>query len=218
MRSTSAALRLVFVLIAVLVLPACQQAYYNAWEKLGKDKRDLLSDRVEEARESQEDAKEQFENALEQFRSVVAFDGGELENAYDDVKTAYDRSAARADDVTERIDDVERVASDLFAEWDDELDDYESADLRRRSADQLRETQRRFNGLLAAMRRAEASMNPVLERLEDQTLFLKHNLNARAIASLEGEVAVLQDETADLIREMERAIREANDFLDGMNG
>ncbi len=218
MRFKSAALRLVFVLIAVLVVPACQQAYYNAWEKLGKDKRDLLADRVEEARESQEEAKEQFENALEQFRSVVAFDGGELENAYDDVKTAYDRSAARATDVTERIDDVERVASDLFAEWDDELDDYESADLRRRSADQLRETRRRFDGLLAAMRRAEVSMNPVLERLEDQTLFLKHNLNARAIASLEGEVAVLQDETASLIREMERAIREADDFLDGMNG
>ena len=216
MRSHSALSRLALVLIAALVLPACQQAYYNAWEKLGKDKRDLLSDRVEEAQESQQEAKEQFENALEQFRSVVAFDGGELEDAYDDVKSAYDRSAARASDVTERIDDVERVARDLFDEWDDELNDYESADLRRRSQSQLRETERRFDGLLSAMRRAESSMSPVLERLEDQTLFLKHNLNARAIASLEGEVAVLQDETADLIREMERAIREADDFLSGM--
>lgn len=151
------------LLLAALLLAAsgCRQAYYSTWERLGKDKRDLLVDRVMEAQQSQEDAKEQFADALEQFRSVVAVEGGALEDAYDDVASAYDRSQERAERVRDRVDEVERVAGDLFDEWDDELAEYESADLRRRSADQLRQTRARFGELLRAMRRAEASMDPV---------------------------------------------------------
>lgn len=51
----------------------------------------------------------------------------------------------------------------------------------------------------------------------DQVLFLKHNLNARAIASLKGNVASIESDIAVLIREMEASIREANRFIDAMN-
>ena len=65
-------------LVAMLALSGCQSAYYAAWEKVGVEKRDILVDRVENAKESQEDAQEQFSSALEAFSAAVAFDGGEL--------------------------------------------------------------------------------------------------------------------------------------------
>lgn len=49
---------------ACVALSGCQSAYYGAWEKLGVEKRDILVDRVENAKESQEEAQEQFADAL----------------------------------------------------------------------------------------------------------------------------------------------------------
>ena len=40
-------------------------------EKVGIHKRDIIVDRVENARDAQADAQKQFEDALEQFGSVI---------------------------------------------------------------------------------------------------------------------------------------------------
>ena len=58
---------------AVISMSGCESTYYNAMEKVGVHKRDILVDRVGEAKEAQEDAQEQFKDALTEFRSVVSF-------------------------------------------------------------------------------------------------------------------------------------------------
>ena len=66
------------------------------------------------------------------------------------------------------------------------------------------------------MQRAESKMAPVLAAFSDQVLYLKHNLNARAIASLDDTVIELEGEIAGLIADMEASIAEANTFIDAM--
>jgi hypothetical protein len=56
----------------------------------------------------------------------------------------------------------------------------------------------------------------VLRAFRDQVLFLRHNLNARAIASLEGTVESLEAEVAALVREMDASIRQANECVESM--
>lgn len=205
------------LLLALLLSAAgCKSVYYSTMEKLGKHKRDLLVDRVEDARDSQEKAKEKFKDALEQFRSVVNFQGGELEAKYNKLNGEYESAKGRADDVSKRIAAVRDVAKALFDEWTKELDQYQNADLRRSSERELRETRSRYNQLVGAMERAESKMQPVLSAFHDQVLFLKHNLNARAIASLQDEAKGLQTDIDALIADMERSINEANDFIKDM--
>src|SRR5690606_8169235 len=146
----------------------CQSVYFDAMEKLGVHKRDILVDRVEEARDSQEAASEQFASALERFRSVVAVKGGNLEQKYDALNAELQRSESRAKAVTDRIGAVEDVAEALFREWEQELSSYSSADLRRSSEQQLRTTRTRYEGLMRAMRQAESRLEPVLKPLRDQ--------------------------------------------------
>lgn len=207
-------------LLGVLALsPGCKSAYYGTMEAFGVHKRDILVDRVETARDKQEDAKEQFATALEEFRSVVAFEeGSDLENMYKKLNRSYERSDNAAGDVEDKIDAVESVATSLFKEWERELDDYSDDALRDASEQQLHDTKARYERMVAAMRRAEASMQPVLDALKDQVLFLKHNLNAQAIASIQGTAAGIQDDVAELIAEMERSIAEANSFIEQMGG
>ena len=67
--------------------------------------------------------------------------------------------------------------------------------------------------LIQAMKRAEAKLEPVLVPLRDHVLFLKHNLNAKAIAGLGEELVSVQTNVDKLVREMENAIAHADAFL-----
>ena len=124
--------------------------------------------------------------------------------------------SGRAEAVHGRIASVETVAKALFKEWEKELGQYSSDSLRAASQEQLDATRERYTKLVGAMKDAAAKMDPVLAAFKDQTLFLKHNLNARAIASLETDLAKVKTEVAELIQEMEASIAEANAFIDSL--
>jgi ElaB/YqjD/DUF883 family membrane-anchored ribosome-binding protein len=201
----------------LLVVPTwligCQSAYYAAAEKAGFAKRDILVSRVESARDSQQDAKEEITDALSEFRKVVVVEGGALEERYDSLSAQLDDSERAATEVRDRIRAVEDVAEALFTEWREELGQYSDAALRSKSERQLRATRGRYDQLMTAMRRAESKLEPALRPLRDQVLYLKHNLNAQAIAGLKGEVAQVDAQVARLVAELDRAIAEADRFI-----
>ena len=176
--------RTILLLSTALLLSSCSSAYYSAMEQLGVHKRDILVDRVEEARDSQEDAKVQFSSALTQFSTLLNFDRGDLQRTYETLEKEFEESEARVQDVSNRIRVVESVSAELFEEWEEKLSLYTNQDLRRSSENSLRETRVRYDQLIKAMYMAETKMEPVVNAFRDQVLFLKHNLNSRAIASL----------------------------------
>lgn len=198
---------------ALLLLTGCQSAYYAAMEKVGVHKRDILVDRVEEARDAQQEAKEQFRDALERYRSVVQVDGGELEARYEALNSEYLASEESAKAVRQRIAAVEDVAEALFDEWEAELKQYSNASLRSASARELARTRQDYRNLIQRMQAAERRIEPVLSVLRDQVLFLKHNLNARAVGALKGEYRTLQGNVDQLLRDMQRAIDESDAFV-----
>lgn len=207
-------MRTVALLIAVLFcVTGCRSTYYAAWEKFGWEKRDILADRVEDARDAQQDASEEFKTTLQRFKELTQFEGGKLESVYNKLSSQYEQSESKAKTVTDRIDAVDQVAKDMFSEWEKELEQYQNRDLRSRSEKQLRDTRSRYGELLSAMRKAEGRMPPVLAQFKDQVLFLKHNLNASAIASLQGTTSEIELDVNQLIKEMDAAIEEANQFI-----
>ena len=205
-------------LLTLILLPlaACASMAIETKEALGYAKREQLVDAVQNAQQDQQEAKVQFENALEEFLALTETKPSKLESAYRSLKKELDRSESRAADVRSRIADIERVAGALFKEWNKELDSYSSPELRRASEAQLRDTRLQYDKLLAVMKQAESTMEPVLSVFRDQVLFLKHNLNAQAIASLEGTFGQLQSDIGTLVSEMERSIAEAETFIQNM--
>ncbi len=204
---------IIALLIALTSLTGCESTYYAAMEKVGVHKREIMVDRVEEAKESQQEAQQEFTSALEALSALTNFDGGELETMYEQINDKYEASESAAQEVSDRIDSIEDVSEALFAEWQDELDLYTNASLRRSSEQKLRETRASYNTMIKAMKRAEQRMTPVLNALRDNTLFLKHNLNASAIGSLQGEFVSLEKEIEQAINQMNQAINESDKFL-----
>jgi hypothetical protein len=196
--------------VACVAVGGCKSAYYSIWEKLGWEKRDLLVNAIEKARGEQVEAQQE---SLERFQELTGFSGGDLEAKYKKLNSAYESCAAQAGAVRSKIANVDQVAKDLFAEWDKEIAQYESAELKRSSEEKLRETRARYQPMYAAMKSAESRMDPVLRKFKDQVLYLKHNLNAQAIASLATTVSGIEGDVSRLISDMEASIREADEFI-----
>ena len=186
-------------------------------EKIGIYKRKILVDRIQGARDAQEDAKEEFQSALEQFLEVVSVENQQLEKTYKRLNEKFEKSESRAREVSDRLDKVEAVSKALFKEWRAELHDYKNRRLRDVSAAKLDATQDKYDAIIVVMRSAEEKMLPVLSAFRDQVLFLKHNLNANAIASIQSEAVAIEKKVVALIEEMEASILEADAFIAAMN-
>lgn len=208
---------LFFLAAAPFVSTGCSASYYAMMEKLGVEKRDLLVDRVKDARTDQVDAQEQFKTTLEAFQELTGFDGGSLEKAYKKFNGEYEDSVDAAEDVSDRIEKVQEVAKDMFSEWETELgnytDDAAGRDLRQRSETQLSDTRTRYDDMMRSMESAERSMAPVLAAFKNQVTYLKHSLNAQALASLDDVKVEIENNIGDLISNMERSIAEAESFI-----
>jgi hypothetical protein len=205
------------LLCAVLILGAgCRSAVYSTYEKFGVYKRDLLKKKVIAARNEEKEAGDQFKDALTKLRELYGSSGSNLEKTYDKLKSEYDESTAKADAVRKRVRDMEVVAADLFNEWEAEIKQYSSESMRSTSREQLRQTKSRYEEMHTAVKRAEQSMDPVLTQFRDHVLFLKHNLNAQAIASLKDKAVSIEGDIARLIEDMNRSIQTADNFIKEM--
>ena len=200
-------------LVPVVALSACSTMYYGTMERLGVHKRQIMVDRVEAARDSQTEAKTQFLSAMEQFKSVVNVKGDDLEREYEKLRATLQKSESKAAAVRDRIRAVEDVSEALFREWRDEIKQYSSEALRKSSEEKYDATRTKYEQLIGAMKTAEARLEPVLVPLRDQVLFLKHNLNARAVAGLSDELVSVEADVETLVRDMEVAIAQADAFI-----
>ena len=205
------------VLLGSLTTTGCTRAYYSAMEQIGQHKRDILRSRIEAGQEDQQEAQEQIKTTYERFKEAADYDGGDFESVYNTLNAEYERSQDRAAAVSNRITSIDEVAADLFEEWEEEISMIGRDSLRDQSRQSLSDTRRRYAALIGAMKRAESKMPPVLDAFRDQVLFMKHSLNARAIASLEGTVGEIENDVETLIRDIDASIGEAESFLDAFD-
>jgi hypothetical protein len=213
MSSMRQPLAAILALCGMGLTASCGSLYYAAQEKIGNEKRDILVKRVEAGRKDQEEAKKQIKTTLEAFQEVTGFQGGDLERVYKKLDGEYQDSAARANDLKKQIASIEQVASDMFKEWAREIETLKNQRYKTESRRMLRDTQQRYGVLIAKMRQSERKMAPVLAVFRDQVLFLKHNLNARAIRSLKETALQMDTQVEALVQDIDASIKEADDFI-----
>jgi len=203
-------------LATIVSLAGCRSMVYSAYEKVGIYKRDLLKKRVVSARDEEVGAQKEFKDALTRLKEMTGFDGGELEKRYRALQSDYEDASSRVAAVHKRVQDVQTVAEDLFTEWEKENREIETPELRQVSRQQLNDTRQRYDDMLMALKRSEQSMDPVLHKLHDYVLALKHTLNAQAIAALSGESSKIQADVSKLIDDMNASIARADEFIKQM--
>ncbi|RZV34514.1 MAG: DUF2959 domain-containing protein [Chromatiales bacterium] len=210
--------RAVAFFIVAAALGGCASAKYSALEKVGIHKRDILVDDVEDARDAQSETREHLVSAYEELSALVGHDGGELEKQYNRLNKEVERARDATGDLDDHLESIDRVSEDLFEEWESELELYSSQALRDDQAKKLAESRKQFKHMRNRMQIARNRVDPVMAVLNDNVLYLKHSLNAQAVAALRGEAANLEADVEALIRDMQIAIDEADAFISKMRG
>jgi septation ring formation regulator EzrA len=193
-----------------------RDVYYSARESIGDHKRDIVVYQVEQACTGLQETKVEFETALERFKTLVNVQETPLEHRYNLLNRQYQFCKAKSEAVSDRISAIEQVSEALFNEWERELGEYSNVSLRNRSKQQLKLTRQNYARLLKSMRKAELKIQPVLSVFKDQVLYLKHNLNAQAIAALQHEFVAIAVDISQLIQAMEQTIAEASYFVSAL--
>ena len=202
-----------FNLITRFFSKKIRMAYYSAKESIGEHKREIVVYQVEQACVSLQETRDEFEDALERFKNLVCVNESGLEHKYNLLNRQYQFCRSKSDAVSNRIRAIEEVSEALFMEWESELNEYTNRALRNNSKLQLKAARQNYARLIKAMQRAESKIQPVLAAFKDQVLYLKHNLNARAIAALQHEFIEISIDISQLIQAMEQTIAEANLFV-----
>ncbi|WP_374089105.1 DUF2959 domain-containing protein [Methylomicrobium lacus] len=197
-----------------LFVKQIKSVYYNARETIGGDhKRAIVVHQVEQACVNLQETRNEFEDALQRFKMLVNVNDSALEHRYHQLNRKYQFCKSKSEAVSVRIRAIEEVSEALFAEWEKELDEYSNRALKNHSKQQLKLARQNYARLIKALRMAEAKIQPVLSAFKDQVLYLKHNLNAQAIAALQHEFIEIGIDIAQLIQAMEKTIAEASSFV-----
>ncbi|HLH02547.1 MAG TPA: DUF2959 family protein [Bryobacteraceae bacterium] len=199
--------------LSCLLLSSCSILYFSAMEHLGKQKRDILVQRILAVRKDQQATQEQLKTTLEAFKEVTGFQGGDLEKVYNRLNKEYERCQSRADKLKGRVDSVDQVAQAMFREWDGEIRSMRNRSLRDQSESLLLTARQQHAQYMRKMRRTEENIQPVLQAFHDQVIFLKHNLNARAISSLKKTSAQIDAQASALIRDIDASSQEADRYI-----
>jgi outer membrane murein-binding lipoprotein Lpp len=200
-----------------LALSGCTSTYYKTMRTLGKEKRDILVARVRDAKKDQDQTKEKLKTTMESFQAVTGFNGGSLEKSYNRLNSDYESANSQANKLHNKVESIDQVSNDLFKEWQGEINQMGNAKLKAQSTTLLRNAKTRQAAYMSAMHKTEDQITPVLAAFHDQVLFLKHNLNAKAIGSLKGTSASLQSDVENLIQSIDASSKEADKLISSLD-
>jgi len=204
---------MVLSFISRFLSKSIRKVYYSTRESIGDHKREIVVYQVEQACISLQETKEEFEETLERFKSLVCVNDSGLDHRYNLLNRQYQFCRSKSDAVSNKIRAIQEVSEALFIEWESELDQYSNRALRNSSKQQLKAARQNYARLIKAMQRAESKIHPVLAAFKDQVLYLKHNLNSRAIAALQHEFIEMSVDISQLILAMDQTIQEASRFF-----
>ena len=207
--------RSVFIplIVLTLLLTGCKSTYYKTMRTLGKEKRDILVSRIKDAKKDQDQTKKQLQTTMESFQALTGFQGGSLEKSYNRLNSDYESAASQAGKLHDKIQSIDEVSNDLFKEWQGEINVMDNGKLKSQDLVMLRNAKTRQATYMRAMHETEDHIAPVLKNFQDQVLFLKHNLNSRAIGSLKSTSAGLQSDVAGLIQSIDASSQEADKLI-----
>lgn len=205
---------IILVLIGLVFISSCSTLYYSFWEKLGKEKRDLLKSNISKMNTEQNEVKKSLDEVMQEIRKKYPTNNKELESFYDHYSSEYDQMSKRSESLKERGQKVDEIANDLFKEWEAEIEQLENEKYKVDSQSKLNETKKSYRALISQAHSVEMNMDKILAKMKDQTLYLKHNLNAASLNSFKSAIFDIKEEMAQLTQEIEKATGKAEKFLE----
>ncbi|HEX5137005.1 MAG TPA: DUF2959 family protein [Planctomycetota bacterium] len=204
--------------IAVLVLaslPACSFVNDLIKGKSGPADVDDLVAAVEKVNKELDASKASMLSAVQGLQSITAPDfQGDAAKAHKDLVKAVEASEDQADDLRNRIEEMQAAAAPVFDQWTKDLEAYSNPEMRQRSQARLAAARERYDAVVAAVDPLLVEYESINQSLRDHVLFLKHDMNPAAIATIQDDVRSVAKDAASLDGQFNNGRAAARAYID----
>lgn len=176
---------------------------------------DTLVSWVERVYVESEMARQEVQLTLSRLQALASgkFEGRPTE-AYQAFKAAATRARTQAEKLEATVRPMKRTAIPVFEQWTDDLGDFHSSSMRRRSADRLDAARARYDAIIRAVGPAQSNYERFNAGMKDHELFLGHDLNATAIASVKDDVRAMVVLAQELDSHFARCLATTKEYID----
>lgn len=190
---------------------------YDVSQTLVVQRRQILVNQAQEARESQLAAKRELTSAIRTLEALEhdtpappGLIRADLETEVETAKEA--RGALRRD-----VDSMARAATVLFEDWRAQLVRYADEHERETSRMLLIEAMRSYRGLIDVLRSTEQDLDAVIPLLERQVAMLEHQPPIPRVPARPG-IGEVKDQISQVVDSLDSSIEETEKYIDAEVG
>jgi uncharacterized protein YhaN len=154
--------------------------------------------------------KAQIVKAMDAYGLVMAPETMNRKSAYAKLQKAMDGIEKNRAEIAKRADEMNAEADALFQSWSVSMAGISDPGLRAKSEKRLVDTRVRYADIEAQSRTASGLYTTFMRTLHDHVIFLGHDLNDSAVASLKQEAATLDAKAKELFVAIDQATGAAN--------
>jgi hypothetical protein len=207
--------RAVAAVLALVTIPSCTWVSNLISGNSGPADVDDLVEAVEKVNGELDSSKESMLAAVQKLQAVTAPDfKGDAVAAYKDLKKTIDSSDDQANDLRKCVEKMQAAAEPVFDQWTKDLEAYSNPEMRARSQQRLAAARERFDTVVAAVEPVLVEYETINQTLHDHALFLSHDMNPAAIATIQGDVRSVAKEASALDGSFNSAKAAARAYVD----
>jgi chromosome segregation ATPase len=179
----------------------------RAEDARGHERTDKLIERAEKIVKELKDSRKQVKKTLEAYEKMMKKNGDNRRSAYEKVTEEKKKCEKRAEETRKRIHEMEKQATKFFGEWEKNLKDIESEELRERSRQRKEDYHLRLERASVSGKDVKVELDSFLANLGDHLTYLEYDLNATSAKSLEADWDKLDQQASQLFDKMDEATR-----------
>jgi phosphoenolpyruvate-protein kinase (PTS system EI component) len=178
--------------VCVVVLGAVLVAGCTSGATTGQKNVDALTKAINRLGDSIKNGKSELEAMLAAYDQVINNEDGDLLTPFKTFHAGLDRVDKAKADIQKKGTEAEVAADAFFAQWQADLQKFQSEDMKKRSQDRLDTTRARFKEIDKASDEARGAYQPLMTTLRDHDLYLSNDLNQEAVKTLSKDAKAIK--------------------------
>jgi ATP-dependent exoDNAse (exonuclease V) beta subunit len=199
---------LVAAVAALRATPAAAQA--------GPDQTTKFLKTIEGTVKAIGESRTQLQKTMVTYNSITEMTAKDLKSAYKDLNKDVADSEKKVAEGRPKVDEMNTEAASYFSAWKASAAAISDPGLRKRSEERLADAQVRFDKISAAGKDARQSFDTLMKDAKDQSTFLGHDLNAKAITSLKPDAAKFNGRANTVFAKVDGVTKMFDEYITSM--
>jgi hypothetical protein len=162
------------------------------------------------------EAKVQMQNTLTNYSELLGKSATDMKDGYKKLLKNIKESDEKLENARTKVAQMQETGKTYFTGREASVKKITDPTLQAQAQERLTASQKEFDGVLASLRSARESLDPVRKELGDQVKYLESDLSPSGTASLKPQAEKTKAGATAMFGKVDEAIRTANTYFNGL--